>query len=320
MNSLPDLRLANPQLLYTPADGFWTGYCGETPQGKDYLRSQAEFMPYRYSDSLPPRIDPRLNPKFAQGWLRTENQGGVGACQGYALSENVEYNWAVLTGEVVQLSPMFAYLMSQYFDGINGDRGSTLSGGTKLLTQYGLPLLTDYSVERSYPRGGYRAIPQGVIDKAKAAKFKLHKTVRFRDASEYRAFVGSYAGIVQTGTRWTGSMARIPSHGVVTSIGGASMGGHSWNFVGYMPIDELSQAARAALPRTSSEFVNIAKNSHSIGYGDKGFSYYTDELFNQLNKSDLLLGRTDMGDVKPRPSKIDFTNPKNSRFNRVQDR
>lgn len=235
-------------------------------------------------------------------------------CQGYGLVSTVEYLYAVITGEVVQLSPMYAYLMSQFYDGISGDRGSTLSGGTKVLEKTGVPLLEAYSVERTYPRGGYRAVPQSAIDAAKATPFQTNKVVRFKDADHYRAFVGSMAGIAQTGTRWTSGLARVGKHGVVQSIGGSSFGGHSWNFIGYMPIDEMPSDYRSFVPRTSSEFINLMFNSHGTGWGHKGVGYMIDEFFNQLNKSDLILGRTDMSHVTPRPSKRDFTKWDQSRF------
>lgn len=261
-------------------------------------------------DEVVHNLSVRNTPEFFANGVLVVN------CQGYGLVQCVEYLYAVLTGQVVQLAPLFAYLMSQYFDGINGDRGSTLSGGTKVLEKIGLCLLSVYPKERVYPPGGYRDIPQSAIDAAKASPFKTLRTVRFRDAAEYRAFVGSMAGIVQTGTRWTRSMASPPGHGIIQSIGGASLGGHSWNFCGYLPIDEMGAEARRFVPKTRGEFLNLACNSHAVSYGDGGFTYYTDELFNELNRSDLLLGRTDMGDIKPRPSKIDFTSRISSRFTR----
>ena len=235
-------------------------------------------------------------------------------CQGYGLIACVEYLYAVLTGEVVQLSPLYAYLMSQYFDGISGDRGSTLSGGTKLLEKLGLCLLEEYPLERRYPRGGYKDVPQSAIEAAKAGPFRTLKATKFRDANEYRAFTGSYAGIAQTGTKWTSAMANPPSHGVIQSVGGRSVGGHSWNFCGFMPIEDLGAEARRDVPRTRGEFMNIATNSHNTQWGDGGFGYFTDELFNELNREDLILGRTDMGDIKPRPSRLDFTTRRHSRF------
>jgi hypothetical protein len=446
-NNLPDNPNPEPKFVYTPEDQFWSGYPGESREGMQYLREFTMRMPYGFSDfrGLPERVDPRLDKKFADSWMRVENQGGVGApfdggtlvtlvdgktkplselkfgdrlkhffkpegsvvtsihtqlytgnmvtvsldngetfvctadhqlvpvgkspitaidvevgdefvagvgktqavcrvsthyvedevvicptvdgdhlvliagvyllqCQGYSLVHCVEYLYAVLTGQVVQLAPLFAYLMSQYYDGIKSDSGSTLSGGTKVLEKNGLCLLEEYPKERSYPRGGYKDIPQSALEAAKNGPFKMLKTVRFKNADEFRAFAGSYAGIIQTGTKWTNEMARVPSHGVWQSLGSRSMGGHAYNICGYMPIDELGAEARRAVPRTSSSFINIVTNSHSTQWADEGFGYITDELFNELNRSDLLLGRTDMGDIKPRPSKRDFTTVEHSRF------
>jgi len=318
-NNLPELTSVDPQLLYTPQDEFWSGYPGETQQGMDYLRQVTGTMPYSFGDyqnSLPPRVDVRLDPKFAQSWMRVENQGPVGACQGYGLVACVEYLYGVLTGQIVQLAPLYAYLMSQFFDGIRGDRGSTLSGGTKVLLQTRLCLLSEYPRERSYPRNGYKDIPQSAIDAAKAGPFRTLRTVRFRNAAESKAFIGSMAGILQTGTAWTEQLANVPRHGAIQGIGGRNYGGHSYNICGYIPIDELEADARAALPRTSGTSVHLVTNSHSTRWGRGGWAYLTDELFDSLNRRDLLLGRTDMGDIKPRPSRRDFTTRDHSRFTR----
>lgn len=318
-NNLPANPAEQPSLVYLPSDDFWSGYPGETRGGMDYLRQVTGTMPYGFSavvGDMPDRVDPRLDEKFAKSWMRVENQGGVGACQGYGLIHCVEYLYAVLAGDIVQLAPLYAYLMSQYFDGINGDSGSTLSGGTKVLEKLGLCLLTEYPKERSYPRGGYKDVPQSAIEAAKGGPFKTLRTVRFKDANEAYAFMGSYAGIIQTGTGWTREMAQPPGHGVIQSVNGRSMGGHSYNICGYMPIDELGAEARRAVPKTQSDKIGIVTNSHSTNWGDDGFGYLTDELFNQLNAKDLMLGRTDMGDIKPRPSLRDFTTRQHSRFRR----
>lgn len=316
-NDLPELPVGEPQLMYTPQDEFWSGYPGETKEGMQLLRNITGTMPYSFDDehlSLPSRVDVREDEMFTKSWMRVENQGGVGACQGYGLIHCVEYLYAVLTGQIVQLSPMYAYLLSQFFDGIRGDRGSTLSGGTKALMQMKLCLLSEYPRERSYPSNGYKDIPQSAIDAAKAGPFQTVRTVRFRDAGESRAFIGSMAGIIQTGTAWPEQMARVPRHGAIQGIGGRNFGGHSYNICGYKPIDELSSETRAALPRTRGTSVHIVTNSHSRSWAADGWAYLTDELFNALNTKDLLLGRTDMGDIKPRPSRRDFTTRQHTRF------
>jgi len=303
--------------VYTPSDEFFSGYAGESPEGLAYIDSVAVSMPFSLGDvasQIPDEVDVRLDPKFLKEWMRTENQGGVGACQGYGLVETVEYCFGHLTGSIVQLAPLFAYLMSQKFDGISGDRGSTLAGGTRVLKEIGLPELSDYPLERQYPRGGYKAIPQSAVDAAKAGSYKTLETVRIRDAESLKAFIGSMAGIVQTGTRWTKGLADVAGHGVVTTLGGLNYGGHSWNLCGYKPIDQLGAEARRFVPRTKYDWIAIGKNSHSTRYGEDGFMYLIPEFVTDLARHDQLLGRTDMGDIKPRPSAFDFTRKEHSRF------
>jgi len=84
-------------------------------------------------------------------WHRTENQGPMGSCQGHSISSVLE-RLAMVRGERVQLSEIFAYLATQKIDGLLGrDRGSTISGGCKVAMQYGCPpeKLTGYP--RGYP-------------------------------------------------------------------------------------------------------------------------------------------------------------------------
>lgn len=84
-------------------------------------------------------------------WHKTENQGPMGSCQGHSISSCME-RLAMVRGEKVQLSEIFAYLATQKIDGLLGsDRGSTISGGCKVAMQYGCPpeKLTGYP--RGYP-------------------------------------------------------------------------------------------------------------------------------------------------------------------------
>jgi hypothetical protein len=77
-------------------------------------------------------IDPRQ-------FMKVENQGSVGSCQGHSISSCVEWCYAIATGgEKLQLSRAYGYYETQRLDGITGDRGSTIEGGVKLATQYGI--------------------------------------------------------------------------------------------------------------------------------------------------------------------------------------
>ena len=50
-------------------------------------------------------------------------------CTGCALTESMEHCYTVDTGKILQFSKMYAYLKTEVFDDLNGDRGLTISEG-----------------------------------------------------------------------------------------------------------------------------------------------------------------------------------------------
>lgn len=75
---------------------------------------------------------------LTRDWLRVENQGAIGSCQGHGLSSLGEVlHFNATGGEVVQLSRLHAYIGTQRIDqqsGVSGvvvgqDTGSTIKGG-----------------------------------------------------------------------------------------------------------------------------------------------------------------------------------------------
>ena len=72
------------QAVYTPEDRFWSGYAGESRSGLQFLAHHAQSMPYGLSNAggkIPEVHDPRQHKLFSKGFMRVENQGGVGACK-----------------------------------------------------------------------------------------------------------------------------------------------------------------------------------------------------------------------------------------------
>lgn len=289
------------------ADWF-SGYAIDAEQRGMLLHTAATFS-YMYSDDdLPDEIDPRFDSKMAEGWLRIEDQK-MGCCQGCGITECAEYCYAVHTGIVKQFCYVTAYVISQKYDGITGDRGSTLSGGSKTCSEFGF-LEREFGLSESgYPRGGYKAVTSEM--ERLAQNVKLRSYVDISDYRKAKTFIGSAVGICQTGTNWTQGLANPSSSGVIKSIGGRNMGGHSWTVAGYRKIDNLDAAVRRDMPRTSEDWAFVCKNSHSERWGDKGWAYLTAEHYKELgqNRNTVLLGRSDMDTPAPRPSKIDFTKP-----------
>lgn len=96
-------------------------------------------------DYFPP-FDPVGNPADL---IPIMNQGGVGSCQGQMLSKIFQICYYRLTGVMLEFSASCGYYKSQEYDGIRGDRGSTLAGGRKVATEHGMCLDRDWK----YPQG-----------------------------------------------------------------------------------------------------------------------------------------------------------------------
>jgi len=73
---------------------------------------------------------PEFNP-YANPWLNWQDQGNQGSCQGHSLSHAFQVCLVQEYALQAVFSRAAAYYISQEFDGIKGDRGSTLSGGQK---------------------------------------------------------------------------------------------------------------------------------------------------------------------------------------------
>jgi len=63
------------------------------------------------------------------------NQGNQGSCQGHALAMCFQICYFLATGRIEAFSRAAGYYLAQRRDNINGDRGSTLSGGQWVATE-----------------------------------------------------------------------------------------------------------------------------------------------------------------------------------------
>jgi C1A family cysteine protease len=258
------------------------------------LASSAVPAVYASAGDIPERVDPRRSKLATEGWLRTENQGSIGSCQGNALSENVEYCYSIATGEIVQLSRMYAYLRSQQFDNIRTDSGSTLSGGTKAVKE-GLCLESLAPYPRAYPGWGW--LTQAMRDEA---KYRLNSLVQIKSSDEVRSFIGSGIGIVQIGIAWNSSMTP-DSRGCITNWRSGG-GGHSVCFAGYVPDADVGV-------RSSKGWWALLKNSWGTSWGVQGWAYVDPKAIDQMltHQWTVMYGRSDMEHPNPRPVPIDFT-------------
>lgn len=283
------------------SDSFNPGYAIELEDRK-YLLDSSTKAEMLVSGDLPERMDPRLSELFKNSnWLQMEDQKQQGSCQGQALTETGEFCYTVISGRIVQLSRQYAYVRSQMFDNIKGDRGSTLSGGTKCaLEGICLESIGPYMGDR-YP--GWEYIKPTMKEDAKNYILRSHTNIK--QEKDVKGYLGSGLGIVQIGISWGNSM-NPNSQGVVTSFRAGS-GGHSVVFCGYVPDADIGV-------KSSSGYWYLLKNSWSARWGLKGFAYVDPRAVSQMlsHQWTVMIGRSDMNAPQPRPIRVDFTEKGNS--------
>lgn len=129
-------------------------------------------------------------------WIKIEHQGSMGSCQGHSLSSCVEISYYYETGDIIQLSRMYAYIKSQMMDNIASDRGSTISAGGKVATRYGLPPESVWPYTGRYSR----KIPMDANEKAEP--YKVAQAVRIQSYNECMEFLRAGLGAINIGVRW----------------------------------------------------------------------------------------------------------------------
>ena len=251
---------------------------------------------------MPERVDPRKHSKASLGFLRVENQGSIGSCQGNALTEAAEYAYMIATGRVIQFSRMFAYIASQICDRINGDKGSTLSGGSRAASQIGFVTEELAPYPRSYPGHGF--VTASLREEAAKMKLQSHTTLKtVRDTQEY---IGGGLGIVNIGIAWNSSCTP-DRQGIIRNWNpNLRGGGHAVALAGYLPGSDIG----------ISEGVFLLKNSWSERWGIRGYAFLP---FSQASKMfqhrfTVFVGRSSMAVPTPRPIPVDFTKPGNSMY------
>lgn len=271
------------------------GWLYESDNFQETSETQVAYSGRPLAD-LPEEVDPRKHPSYGAGFLRTENQGSIGSCAGNALTECAEYSWTIETGRVKQFCRMFAYLETQKVDGIRGDRGSTISGGTKVAKNVGFcPEPDSKPYPRRYP--GYSWVTGEMKEAAKRFTMKSHTVMRSPD--DCKTYLGDGLGIIQIGIRWGRSMSP-DSDGCITGfrVGG---GGHSVAIAGYVPDSVVGR-------RSGDGYWFLLKNSWGTRWGKDGWAYVSPSAINSMIRSrySSFVGRSDMGNPEPRPDRVDF--------------
>jgi hypothetical protein len=227
-------------------------------QGMDPLKM------LRLAEASKPDFNVQANPMTLFDPL---NQGGQGACQGHSLALIFTICYYLSTGRVEAFSRAAAYYLSQRKDGINGDRGSTLSGGQWVATKHGLCL----EFEWPYPERYNPAEPAGIN-----YRFKLVASQPTRDY-ELIAEALDIGLPVQDGIIWDSSVSRTIS----TDYVGRGGGGHSttlWTKVGenYRRINSWGMwdgdGCNENTPKSLKKQVEHNFSSHII-YAPEGMIY-----------------------------------------------
>lgn len=231
--------------------------------------------------------------------LITEDQGSMGSCQGHALSTCMEWCHYVATGgEYKQLSRLFAYLGSQKQDNIIGDNGSTLHGGAKLATGYGVcaESIYPYPDPVRYPGGGYRNIPETAWQAALVHKLKTVQWIT--EEPQVKTWLAAGAGLVEIGIAW-GQAMTPDARGCISSFR-AGGGGHAVVIGGYVP------DAAAGVASGDGHWY-LLHNSWSRRWGMQGWAYVSPKAVRQMleHRFTTFVGLSDMEAVKPRS--VDFT-------------
>lgn len=263
----------------------------------DFLKATSTTASMLMMGDLPDRVDPRQHPLYKDNWLKVEDQGQQGSCQGQALTECGEFCYTIGTGRVIQLSRQYAYIKSQMFDNIRGDRGSTLSGGTKCIKEgICLESVGPYA-GNTYP--GWNWITQEMKEDAVNYILKTHTVMKSEE--DIKRFIGSGIGIVQIGIAWGREMSPDRS-GCIRSFSGSGGGGHSVVFCGYVPDSVVGQSS-------SKGYWYLLKNSWSKRWGLEGFAYVDPRAVESMlrHRFTVMIGRSDMNLPKPRELDVDFT-------------
>jgi hypothetical protein len=199
----------------------------------DWLYDQEDEELFSGLHPLPPQWAEFGRPAEVKiDWHKNENQGRMGSCQGNDLTSCLE-RLAMVRGESVQLSRIFAYLATQKIDSLLGsDRGSTISGGVKLALSTGVPpeKLTGYP--KQYPSRSSRneILKQEHYDLG--SPYKAMSSWRVSQShDEVLNFIGG-GGAITFGIRWYSSI--IPRDRIVKKFSpGSSKGGHAMAVLGY---------------------------------------------------------------------------------------
>lgn len=197
---------------------------------------------------------PAFNP-YVYEWTELPNQGRQGACAGHALANCFQVALVQQFGIQTLFSRGGAYYTAQKFDGIRGDRGSTLAGCQKV-AESGLCLEKEWPYPSSY-NNSMPSSAQGKMD------FKMMGSRRVTDADLAWDLLEAGCAI-QTGVAWNSSFEQK-----VCNSHRSGGGGHSTTLFG------LSDDGNA-----------INHNSWGTNWVTSGRNEWTKKFFSDIIRRD----------------------------------
>jgi hypothetical protein len=272
---------------YHPGEEFFTGYA-ILEENRQLIQRTAQSFTVSYEEfAVPEEIDPRNH-------VRHDQQGGVGSCQGFSLTNCGEYLRLIAERDSAysnakQFSAMFAYLETQRVDNLIGrDVGSTISGGLRIAREVGFCPDELLPYVARYPANARTLITQAMRQAASPFKIRSHAWLRSYD--DVFRYLASGVGAVHTGTVWNQSFYTQPNQ-PLERVSLSNGGGHATAWLGYSK--RKDSRGRNYIWRL---------NSHNDSWTEMAPSVI-DQLFSHSHTS--VVGISDLS--TPRPRKVDFT-------------
>lgn len=252
---------------------YFTGLIPDSDEARADFESAAKPMSWNYREYYN-QLDTLIDDSHdVTQWLKIENQGGVGSCQGNALTTGAEAVHYYKSGcsDVIQLSRLFAYIGSQeHGGGARGDTGSSMISGIRLLQKVGLPLesTVPYTDRYNTMVSRYRAAVRNQQVLSEAAEYIIGDHVVCESFEQAMAWCACRCGSVHIGMNWP---IPLDSRAIAGSYSRAGRGGHAIEGVTCQKID-------------GQWYLKIA-NSHSTRYGDAGYFYMGQDTFEDVRRS-----------------------------------
>lgn len=215
-------------------------------------------------------------------WLRIEDQGQMGACQGHDLSTCQEVIYQRASGQIAQLSRLWAYLSTQQIDGLLGrDCGSTIEGGVQLATTQGAVLESALPYRDSYPSVSEQ---QRILGVAADPAFIIRSGFRVESAQHAKQCLAGGMAITM-GISWP---PPFDSSYVIRSWRRGNQGGHA---IAHCEI---------------TNGLITGQNSWGPRWGVNGRFFWTDSAFDACLRDPMTvcIALSDLS--TPRPRDIDF--------------